>query len=145
MKSRQHIGQGITQAVALVAALLLAAGANVQSAPAASLDRKPVDSLVAAAQTALQRTKDNVTGLTTDDVSDVDRHRGASFTSPVDGYFIQARHACSCCTVQAQLLSPKRTHNCLFSSRSALLGLCLSLDNTKNLALWCRGIKFSQS
>ncbi len=78
----------------LVVTLLLAASGSVLSVPAASSrgDSKPVDNLVAAAQSAL-RQGDKLSTAVTEDDGDVDRHRKTSFTSPVDGYFIQARHA----------------------------------------------------
>lgn len=78
----------------LVLTVLLAASGSVLSLPAASSrgDSKPVDNLVAAAQSALRQGGKLSTAVTEDD-GDVDRHKKTSFTSPVDGYFIQARHA----------------------------------------------------
>ncbi len=79
----------------LVVTLLLAASGSVLSVPAASSrgDSKPVDNLVAAAQSALRQGGKVSTAVTPEDDGDVDRHRTTSFISPVDGYFIQARHA----------------------------------------------------
>lgn len=76
-----------------VVILLLAVSGSVLSVPAASSrgDSKPVDNLVAAAQSALRQGGKISTALTPEDDGDVDRHRKTSFTSPVDGYFIQAR------------------------------------------------------
>ncbi|KAL0043103.1 hypothetical protein WJX79_009341 [Trebouxia sp. C0005] len=76
-----------------VVILLLAVSGSVLSVPAASSrgDSKPVDNLVAAAQSALRQGGKISTALTPEDDGDVDRHRKTSFTSPVDGYFIQER------------------------------------------------------
>lgn len=71
--------------------MLLAASSNALSAPTAKLDYKPVDKLVAAAQSVLQQAKQKSTTFSAEDITDDDRHRGARFVSPVDGYFIQAR------------------------------------------------------
>ena len=79
----------------LVVTLVLAACGSVLSVPAASSrgDSKPVDKLVAAAQSALRQGDRLSTAVTPGNDGDVDRHRKTSFTSPVDGYFIQARLA----------------------------------------------------
>ena len=70
--------------------LLLTAGPLVSSAPAKTSESKPVDRLVAAAQSALQQAKQN-SSVAQDHDLNLGRHKGDSFTSPVDGYFIQAR------------------------------------------------------
>ena len=79
----------------LVITWLLAASRSVLSLPAASsrADSKPVENLVAAAHSALRQGDKASTAVTPEDDGDVDRHRKTSFTSPVDGYFVQARHA----------------------------------------------------
>nr|QOL01232.1 putative extracellular protein TR9_040 [Trebouxia lynnae] len=70
--------------------LLLTAGPLVSSAPAKTSESKPVDRLVAAAQSALQQAKQN-SSVAQDHDLNLGRHKGDSFTSPVDGYFIQER------------------------------------------------------
>lgn len=72
--------------------MLLVTGAFAASAPVkASLD-KPADNLIAAAQSVLQQAKKNTSTNQDGDVG-LGRHRGDSFTSPVDGYFIQVKIA----------------------------------------------------
>ena len=120
-----------------MAFVLLAASSNALSAPTAKLDYKPVDKLVAAAQSVLQQAKENSTTFSAEDITDDDRHRGARFVSPVDGYFIQARIRAwtsilsaarigSFCGIKIQAIDP---------SRSEHPGLCLSLDSTRTLVL----------
>lgn len=88
-------GRVTAASTVLLTALLLSAGKQVASVPAASSssDSKPVANLVAAAQIALQQADQGSVAVTTEDDNDANSHRKASFTSPVDGYFIQARRA----------------------------------------------------
>ena len=67
-------------------------GSVAASGPVKVSEDKTVDKLVAAAQSVLQQAKKNVS-VTHDDDSGLGRHTGDSFTSPVDGYFIQVRIA----------------------------------------------------
>ena len=76
----------------LVVALILASCVHALGAPAARVYKKPIDTLIAAAQSAVQQAKQNVTD---DTASPDNRHRGVRFTSPVDGYFIQASFSSS--------------------------------------------------
>lgn len=73
-----------------LACLLLTVGPLASCAPAITSESKPVDRLVAAAQSALQQAKQN-SSVAEDREVNLGRHKGDSFTSPVDGYFIQAR------------------------------------------------------
>ena len=88
-------GRARIPSVVLLTVFLLIAGKQVVSVPAASSssDSKPVDNLVAAAQTALQQAARGSAAVTAEVDSYTDSHRKASFISPVDGYFIQARPA----------------------------------------------------
>ena len=72
--------------------LLLLTGSVATSASAKASDKEPVNKLVAAAQSVLQQAKKNIS-VTRDDDLGLGRHKGDSFTSPVDGYFIQVRIA----------------------------------------------------
>ena len=70
--------------------VLLVTGSYAASAPFKAFNNEAADQLVAAAQSALQQAHNNTSGAQDDD-SGLGRHRGDSFTSPVDGYFIQVR------------------------------------------------------
>ena len=72
--------------------LLVVKGSLAASEPVKATEDRPVDKLVAAAQSALQQAKKNVS-VTLNYDSGLGRHKGDSFTSPVDGYFIQVRNA----------------------------------------------------
>ena len=77
----------------LVIALLLAAAPQAQAAPAVKSIETAVDKLVAAAQSVLQQAKQDGVADDVEPEEDVDRQRGVSFTTPVDGYFIQVRQS----------------------------------------------------
>ena len=76
----------------VVVVLLLVTGSFAASAPVKASIDKPVDKLVAAAQSVLQQAKKD-TSTDQDEELGLGRHRGDSFTSPVDGYFIQVKIA----------------------------------------------------
>lgn len=77
------------RSVVLVVSLLLT-GSYAASAPFKASEDKPADKLVAAAQSALQKAGKSVSAAQNGDLG-LGRHKGDSFTSPVDGYFIQVR------------------------------------------------------
>ncbi|KAL3141757.1 hypothetical protein ABBQ32_004437 [Trebouxia sp. C0010 RCD-2024] len=77
------------RSVVLVVSLLLT-GSYAASAPFKASEDKPADKLVAAAQSALQKAGKSVSAAQNGDLG-LGRHKGDSFTSPVDGYFIQER------------------------------------------------------
>lgn len=68
--------------------LLVGTGSVAVSTPVKASEDNPVDKLVAAAQSTLQQAKQTVSVIQDDD-SGIGRHKGDTFTSPVDGYFIQ--------------------------------------------------------
>ena len=74
--------------------LVLTTAPLIAGAPAKTSESKPVnksvDKLVVAAQSALQQVKKNST-VDANDALSLGRHKGDSFTSPVDGYFIQVK------------------------------------------------------
>lgn len=90
----------------LLLVCLVVPGSLVASAPAKTSEHNSVDKLVAAAQSALQQAKQNTSAVQRDDL-DLGRHKGDSFTSPVDGYFIQVRFDICArrCTCPHRLLS----------------------------------------
>lgn len=78
--------------MSLIVSLLLLSGSYAASAPFTSSDDKPVEKLVAAAQSVLQQASQRTSAIHNEETG-LGRHKGDRFTSPVDGYFIQVQVA----------------------------------------------------
>ena len=131
-----HTSLSIT---ALVVPLLLVTGSYAASSPFRASD-KPVDKLVAAAQSVLQQAGKR-TSATQDDESGLGRHKGDRFTSPVDGYFIQVRVA-----LYTRFLWPhSSTTLAYYICRSVHREDCLDQVSTRTTELWWPGITSCQN
>ena len=122
--------------------LLVATGSVAASAPVKASEDKPVDKLVAAAQSVLQQAKQNVSVT---QHSGHGRRKGDSFTSPVDGYFIQVRIAEW--HLGEASPSPVAQSDCWphLLCRNVHPEAYLDQVNTKTMGLWCLGIRSSQN
>ena len=75
-------------ALLIIVSLLSTASCALQAQTSDSSEES-VDKLLESAQSALQQVKADESNGEFEHDTDVDRHRKATFTTPVDGYFIQ--------------------------------------------------------